>query len=320
MYEVLSTTKQVVLKSKHVKINDKAILKFAQTITLSDFHITNWRKDALLKDISIEDNIAVTMIYGALNFSYWGNPKWKVSINNKEYGGAIGMLMALKRAYNNYYPITKPEYLSHLSEDDMYEIFKGNTTIPMFRERLTLIKELGQGVLNKYDGKFSNIIFKAKNYCPKIAENLALDFPSVFNDETEYNGQKVTILKRAQLVPADLFDLSQMGVISLYMTGYENLTAFADYKVPQSLRKYGILQYSEELGHKVDNKIELQPGSQEEIEIRASTIWAIELLTRIISQRFPDITPAKVDCMVWARGQIKSQDDKPYHRVRTIWY
>jgi hypothetical protein len=320
MYEVLSSTKQVILKSKHVKINDKAISLFTQSITHHDFEIVDWRKDALIKDISLEDNIALTMIYGALNFSYWGDPKWKVSINNKEYGGAIGMLMSLKRAFNNYYPITKPNYLSHLSHNDMYEIFKGNTTIPMFRQRLELIQELAKGVLNKYNGKFSNVIFKAKNYAPKITELLAQDFPTVFNDEVTYNGSKIKFYKRAQLVPADLFDLRQIGIISLYLTGYENLTAFADYKVPQSLRKYGILQYSDELANKVDHKIELQPGSQEEIEIRAATIWAIELATRMISQKFPEATPAKVDNIFWGRGQIKSHDDKPYHRVRTIWY
>jgi len=59
-----------------------------------------------------------------------------------------------------------------------------------------------------------------------------------------------------------------------------NVTAFADYKLPQVLQHVGILQYSPSLEHKVDNGIFLEAGSPEELEIRENTIWAVELIKR----------------------------------------
>ena len=122
------------------------------------------------------------------------------------------------------------------------------------------------------------------------------------------------------MVPAYLFDLKELGAISLKLTGRDELTAFADYKVPQILRKFGILEYSKNLAEKIDNKIEILRGSDEEIEIRANTIWAIELATRIIKKQFPQVNAFMVDRFFWFKGQQKSPDDKPYHRTRTIWY
>ncbi|MBI2267948.1 MAG: hypothetical protein HYU80_00670 [Candidatus Blackburnbacteria bacterium] len=80
------------------------------------------------------------------------------------------------------------------------------------------------------------------------------------------------------------------------------------------------MKYTDELTNKIDNKIEIPSGSDEEIEIRANTIWAIELATKILKEKFPQANAAKVDGIFWFKGQVKSPDDKPYHRTKTIWY
>lgn len=41
---------------------------------------------------------------------------------------------------------------------------------------------------------------------------------------------------------------------------------FADYRIPQILRHYGIINYEENLKNKIDNKIELLPNSIEEVK------------------------------------------------------
>ena len=53
---------------------------------------------------------------------------------------------------------------------------------------------------------------------------------------------------------------------------------FADYRVPQILRHLKIFEYSDHLAKIVDNNIELAYSSTEEIEIRAATVLAVELI------------------------------------------
>ena len=58
----------------------------------------------------------------------------------------------------------------------------------------------------------------------------------------------------------------------------DKITAFADYKIPFILRRLWVLEYSQSLAYKIDNQIEIEKWSDEEIEIRSNTIWAIELM------------------------------------------
>jgi len=48
----------------------------------------------------------------------------------------------------------------------------------------------------------------------------------------------------------------------------EKLTMFADYRIPQILRHYGIIEYNKELKNKIENKIELEPNSIEEVNLQ----------------------------------------------------
>ena len=93
------------------------------------------------------------------------------------------------------------------------------------------------------------------------------------------------------------------------------LTAFADYKIPQVLRELGILEYSTTLAQKVDSRIELAPGSEEEVEIRAGTIIAVEDIRQATSG---NLTAADIDHYLWLAGQRTHA--RPYHRTRTIAY
>jgi hypothetical protein len=207
-----------------------------------------------------------------------------------------------------------------LSANDLKSIWQGNTVIPLFNERLEILRNLGRTVNVKFGGCFNQIVEQASWDAEQIVSILVQDFPSIFNDVAEYQGQMVAFYKRAQLVPVHLLEFYELGLLAQKVSNLEQLTAFADYKVPQSLRKFGILVYAEDLAHKVDKLKEIISGSDEELEIRANTIWAVELVTQALKEKFPDICAAKVDELIWLKGQIKSPTDKPYHRCRAIWY
>ena len=116
-----------------------------------------------------------------------------------------------------------------------------------------------------------------------IVEN----FPS-FEDSSIYKGRRVYFYKRAQLLISDIFqafDGHKFGKLR----NITELTACADYKLPFVLRRLGIFSYSYYLTDKIDNQIQIDKDSEEEIEIRANTIWVVELIKQKLKKKIPHV-------------------------------
>lgn len=321
MLEVLESIKPVIKNANLIKINEEAIDKFVDSLKDSDFEQTEFDSDSILSSNKEKDHIGYTVVYNTINFCYWGEPKWTVEYNNKYYDGCAGLTRSLVSAINNDYPLLDCNYLAELSEKDLSAILKGNIEIPLFEERLSLLRALGQLMKKDFNGSWMEVVNRGNNDAIGIVDVLVQYFPSIFKDEAEYNGHTVKFYKRAQLVPAYIaHDLYKLGLVSIKLSSVDKLTAFADYKVPQILRKLDILEYEDRLSSKIDNLIELPAGSPEEVEIRAFTIEAISRMVEKAQVRFPEANMANIDGIIWFRGQKKSPDDKPYHRAKTIWY
>lgn len=237
MNAILASVRPVIQRSQHVHINQRAITEFLSTVINKDFNDSEFHDETILKGASEEQQIAFTVLYNSLNFCYWGEPKWTVAINGPRFDGSAGMLRALKAGIESGFPLLDPKYLATIPEDDLQRILEGNIEIPLFQNRLQLLRDLGNGVLDRFSGSFTAIADKVNNDTAGIVKVLVEEFPTVFKDEAGYQGSRVKFYKRAQLVPAHLDDLSKFGLISRRISQIEQLTAFADYKVPQLLRK-----------------------------------------------------------------------------------
>jgi Potential Queuosine, Q, salvage protein family len=190
--------------------------------------------------------------------------------------------------------------------------------IPLFAERLANAREVGRVLLERYDGQFANALGAAGRDAVSLALLLARDFSS-FADAADWNGQPVPFLKRAQICVADVhtaFRDTGLGAI----TGLDQLTAFADYKLPQLLRYQGVMLYAPELAAQVDAYQEIAAGSAAEIEIRAATIWAVESIRRALAERNVIRSASEIDYRLWSESQAPTPDMRPYHRTRTIYY
>ena len=319
MDRILNSIGPVVKESKHVSVDEESLKAFADTIKpeeLRDVPPLFEKVDSL----SLEQSIAFGFIYNAINFSYWGEPKWTINIDGKDYDGGIGMLKALQRGIKSGYDLLSADYLRSLPEDDLRDILQGNVEIPLFTERLEMLRSLGQHIAEQHGGSFTAFVDASGWDAVGLVENLADEMPDVFNDEEDYKGEPVKFYKRAQLVPSHLHELKQLGVSNHDISQMDKLTALADYKVPQVLKKQGVLKYSDDLSNRIDRLVEIEVGSAEEIEIRAMTILAVELLARHLKDSGKLASAIQVDHVLWLRGQDKSPDDKPYHRTRTISY
>ena len=318
MNKILETTKYVINNSKNVKINLDLIPEVSSKFNARD--ISFWLDETPFQapDLSEENKLNFMFTMNALNFCYWGDPKWTVDYQGQQLDGAWAMIASLHRALEEDRPIFNASYLENITEKEVLKVLHGTPQIPLFQERADILREVGAVLNKKYKGKFINMVESASQDALKLLDLITEDFPSYY-DSADYEGTEVVFHKRAQLAIADLYrDFNGQGHGSF--RNVDKLTAFADYKIPQTLRKLGVLQYSSDLAHKIDSKEEIVAGSKEEIEIRAGQVWAVEHLKESLRSRIPGVKSMDLDSYLWLQGQKVSSDDKPYHRTKTIYY
>ncbi len=318
MNPILSEVKYVVENSKDVKINLDAIKEISNVFSPKDK--VNWNNELPFKpqNLTIKQRINFNFVYDAINFSYWGYPKWAIKYQDKELNGAWAMMASIYRAIEEDYDILNPRYLRNISEEDLKHILRGNIEIPLFEERLGILRELGKIICLDFNGDFENVLKQSNYDSEKLLEILTSKF-SFFDDVSVYNNKKIHFHKKAQLLIGDLYELLHEENKET-IKNIEYLTAFADYKIPQILRKLGVLIYSQELANLIDEKIEINVGDPREVEIKANMIWAIELIKKEVNKKYLNINAMDIDHYLWILSQDKKQDDRPHHLTRTIYY
>jgi len=95
---------------------------------------------------------------------------------------------------------------------------------------------------------------------------------------------------------------------------------FADYRVPQYLREMNILTYTPELSAAIDSKTQIPFGSEEEIELRACTVVAVDLLQQALREKGCDLLVLELDWLLWQMGEKAKDEIAPHHRTLTIYY
>jgi hypothetical protein len=320
MFEVLATVRNVVEKCGHVRINHEALKRFGQRLAEEGIPAPAW--DAKHRFIgNDEETIAYLFAVDTVNFCFWpppGQKRWEISYNGKIYSGYYGLAVSLKRALESGTPLTAASFLATLTLKQLERVLAGTGVLQLTEERLRNLQETGRVLLDKYSGQASKVVATAGGSAIKLVKILAGDFPS-FRDQANYRGQKVLFYKRAQLFAADLHGaLGGKGLGSF--CDMKELTAFADYKLPQVLRHVGALDYSQGLAEKVDLMVPLDPGSEEEIEIRANTIWAVELVRQEMERLGREVHASEIDWLLWNLGQEDTYRAKPYHRTVTTFY
>jgi hypothetical protein len=260
-------------------------------------------------------------VLDVLNHCFWprsDRPPWSVLYDGKYYSGYWGLAASLKRAIEKNIPLTDSLFLSRLSADVLKGVFEGVGEIPLIEERLVNLREAGQVLIREWRGDVVNLIRSAGNEAGRLVDLVVSSFSS-FRDEALYKGKKIYFWKRAQIFAYDLH-LAFGGKGLGNFIDIEDLTAFADYKLPQVLRHLGVISYESELARRIDNMEWLQPGCEEEIEIRAMTIWAVEEIRKALAGKGEKVSSAQIDGWLWKLGQSDEFRQKPYHRCRTIFY
>lgn len=208
--------------------------------------------------------------------------------------------------------------MSELTIQKAEEIFRGEngTHIPLLEQRVNNIVEAAQYLNNYFGGSGYNLVKSCDYNAPLIAGELARSLNS-YRDGVFYKGRWIWILKRAQIFPNDISQLTQ-EYPEFIINNKNGLTIFADYKLPQLLRYLKVLSYANELAEDVDNKRLIPSGSQYEIEIRSATIVACEKLGKLC----PDIPMPDIDVSLWLLSKEEAFDRKlaPHHMTISSYY
>lgn len=310
MNPILDGIKYVVENSKHVSIDYAKLEEFCAGITESDIAPKSVPAPFDLVDRDVLSRVDFAVIFNSVNFCYWGSPKWTIEHDGSFYDGATGMANALRRAMGRGYPILDSGYLKRISERDLRNILEGNVEIPLFGQRLANLRETGRVLSERYDGHFFGWLKRVDNDALRLVDVLTKDI-SHYHDSAMYKGREVFFHKRAQLAVYWISKiLEASGLEPLRNIG--ELTEFADYKDPQLFRKEGIMVYDKRLSDMVDRGIPLLRGSEEEVEIRANSVWVVEGMSANLKPRMPGAIPANLHSYCWAKGQVKRPGDQRY--------
>lgn len=332
----------IAANSADVKVNDEAVQilshELAKYFTSSDrISLKSW-KDCELHPWEKTDQTAnFVFLMDLLNFSFWpddpDNP-FTVKFNGKLYTGYWSLLAALRTAQVEGKDICDATVMSTITETELANIFRSETTagVPMLAERVAVLNQDGAALLKWFNGSFANCIRSCNRDAAQLVRVIADKFHS-FRDICVFQNQKLSILKRAQILVADIwccFEGKGLGEFH----NIEVLTMFADYRVPQALEFFGVLQYSSKLKEILDRGDILDSGCLLEKEIRGCSIAGVERLTShvktIVKESNPEdvdalcrlINPVTIDHFLWnyAKKHKDAMKHLPIHKIRTIFY
>lgn len=311
--KVLETSRFVVNNARHVRINyDKTNQLIDELLMFDNVHYLT-KVPYGIYDMSTKDIVNFLLIYDAIDFSFWGNPKWTINANGKDLDGGIALLHCIFNLFNGRDSIEVYHQLENMTLEEFKEILSGNVEIPLLEERYKIVNGIAKIVNAKMNGNFYDHI-KEMNTDQQIFETILSNFSS-FEDTRSYNGQTIYFYKLAQLLTSDILHVIETK--EKVKVDYSNLVGCADYKIPQVMQAFEILEYDKELSSLLDSKTKIEVNSEYEIEIRASMIVVINYIWEQIDKSIDRID---INDFIWSKGQDKTKQYKPYHLTRTTSY
>ncbi|KAF8984721.1 hypothetical protein BGZ46_007201 [Entomortierella lignicola] len=384
---VLESAEFIHNNSKHVSIPKDGVkigaVKIFEAMKKTHYDTSKWKEHPLNPKECNASTVDWIFLVDLLNFSFWSEididdtgvahpDRYRVTFHGVGYTGYWSMVAAINRgnialsditktnltlilhlALEEGIPITTPDFFAseeRLPDKEIERIFRSDTKeqIPLLQDRIRVMREAGRVLTEKFEGSFINCIKQADKSALKLVDIVTTELSS-FRDEAEFCGRKVQIFKRAQILVADLWACFQNQSYGEF-NDIDEITMFADYRVPQALYHFRCLQYSPELLEILGRSEMLPNGSPLEVEIRGNSIWAVELIRRRIlelineeleekqrratEQELEAPAPSKmmtvnailIDFFIWDFAKAAQLDltlgERPVkvHRTRSVYY
>jgi len=266
------------------------------------------------KTILVDNNqLLLYLIYSSLNFKFWIDKNNYWSFQN--ISGASGLFKAVdtmikneKNYFDFFNKLTYKEFNDFLS-------FNGSEKLPYMKIRFQYVKEIIELLRDSFNQNIENLISYNNYDAVKIVQYLS-DNTKAFSDSIEFNEKKIYLVKKATFF---IKLLIQTKNYNDNLTNIDKLQILSDYRVPQLLRHFKILEYSKELSYMVDNQQILT--EEYEKEIRMATIIFSKSL---IDNKKTILNILELDEYLWKKAKrlerSHSKSLKPFHLMESTKY
>ncbi|KAK9446046.1 hypothetical protein VB005_01160 [Metarhizium brunneum] len=335
---VLDGAEYVYNQGIDMAIDMRATKAAAQTIYAQmqkkHYSTATWSEHELHPKAKDETSVAFIFTMDLLNFSFWSelpdDERFAIEYHGRRWTGYWSLVAAIQRALEEDIPITDPHYWQDEQEcnlESLRHIFRSSTEeeMPLLQERLNCLRESGRVLYERYNCSFANVISAANGSAAELVNLLARDF-SCFRDEHYFEGRNkpVRFLKRAQILVADIWACFE-GQSYGKFRDIDKITMFADYRIPQILITLGALYCSPPVAAAIRDRKMFKSGDRWEVQLRACSIWCVELIRREIVRAHPDtyVNAILIDFFLYDRMkelEAAGKEPFPHHRTRSIWY
>jgi hypothetical protein len=311
-----SAASQLAARARHVSIAEERLAAFARELV----------KDAALEPVydpvhhyqgDLQATLAFVLTLDAINF---GSGWFPHLAKRPKHSGYLTVASALKERFERTGPLS-PADLRALEARDVALLLGQDPAEPELATLMELfaraLHDLGTLVDERFGGRFEAVVEFAGESAGRLVSLLA-QMP-LYADVSHYEELELPFYKRAQITVADLA-LAFEGKGPGRFRDIDDLTVFADNLVPHVLRREGVLAYDDALAARIEAGSLLPPGSEEEVEIRACAVHAVERCAQIAAGDGKVIPVRHLDWLLWTRGQSPEMKAHPRHRTRTTFY
>ena len=280
-----------------VKINDQAIekLDFGYVPPGMETSMTSGKLG-----INWANNVALSIALNSINYQFWdlGENNEFLRYDHEGVQGAQGMRNAFERAWNDSEsPISQARQGTPLTLADIQSMFGD---IPSPQSRVDILNEVLLGSkLQQFSQQLTENLDQTGKISTELAKELTDAFPLAYGD---------ALLKKSQLALSEVWTKALDAGQKIDC----ELTAFADYQIPNILRAMGVLEYDNALASKIDAFQPIEPNSADERAIRAASILAVEKIAEVTGSNV-----AAVDHYLWTR---RKEAQTPFHLTFTTAY
>ena len=295
MSRVRELSEKLVANSEHVKINESRAYCIAQFLRDFKLEIPNWDFDPCYPQTDDFEEICLFyLIFNSINYCYFDQ-------NYEKYfdpeTGFSGSTLAGFRLTNRWDEIRDPIFLSNVDENYFLNELFG--PISMVKERVEALREIGNFINCNMDFTFDKLFCKYHHDAYLISQSIPVLLPT----------WRDPFAKRSQLFTGMVYGKFQNSKEQpISKESLKNLTAFADYRVPQTLIAMGIIEISTSLLNKISLRNELGTGSRMELDLRAATVLGADALTEAFRNiRQEDLNILHTDFLLWNTRRNREQ-------------
>lgn len=321
---VLTSVLPVVAASRHVRTNLDEVERVAGWLAYEPF---GWPQAVLPFELGDDPDVLTDyqLFVNSLNFAFTDfetGVKYEAERAGRLWSDSEGMIANILNARDAGVPLLTGAWMAEATIEDVERVFTGTIRMPMLEERTAILNAIGAVLVDRYQGRWANWVASCapRMYADGdgLLDRLPEEFPR-FRDISVYDDAEVRLFKLGQLGLWGLHTAHQ-ATGRFALEDLADMSAFADYIVPVALRLMGVFEYTPDLEQRINEGVELPRDSEQEIELRAHTLYATAALTEAVNRRRPadrQLVIPQLDYRLWSTYHATFW---PHHLTRTIMY